>query len=54
MKRGHVCIYEQHAHATATRELQQEPHEPKETAADSVQVEMDAHMTVRALATPPA
>jgi len=44
----------QHAHATATRELQQEPHEPEETADGSVQVEMDAHMTVRALATPPA
>ena len=53
-KRGHVCIFLQHAHATATRELQQEPHEPEETAEGSVQVEIDAHMTVRALAMPPA
>lgn len=52
-KRGHACIFEQHAHATATREQQQQ-HEPEETAESSVQVEMDAHMTVRALAMPSA
>lgn len=53
-KRGHSCIFEQHANATATREMQEEPHKPEETIEGSVQVEMDAQMTVRALATPTA
>lgn len=52
-KRGHLCIFEQHANATATREMQ-ELHEPEETVESSVQVEMDAHMTVRALVMPMA
>jgi len=51
-KRGHVCIFEQHALATAALSHHPGKHfqqETKSTRDEAVQVEIDRDMTVRAL-----